>query len=120
MHELVELTPDAVSEIRHWLLVLAADPAAPAWDPADDHETPHALHAAAQWLTDNGHGGGLEVFLVAVLLAMFSINVRCELETAGDALGTDRAMLIDLERLARECSPGTWWAAADRLRDGDE
>ena len=99
----VELTSDAVTEIRHWLLVLAADPAAPAWDPAEDYETPHALHAAARWLTDNGHGGGLELFLVAILLAMFSIGVRCELESAGNPLGTDRPVLIDLERLAREC-----------------
>jgi len=98
----VQLTPDAVTEIRHWLLLLAADPAAPAWDPAEDYETPNALHAAAQWLTDNGHGGGLELFLVAILLAMFSISVRSELENAGGGLDPDRPLLIDLERLARE------------------
>jgi hypothetical protein len=120
MQELVELTPEAAVQIQRWLLLLAADPAAPAWDPAEDYETPHALHAAAGWLTDNGHGGGLEEFLVAVLLAMFTINVRSELETAGEALGTDHASLIDLERLARECSLETWSAAGDGLRDGDE
>jgi hypothetical protein len=120
MHELVELTSDAVTEVRHWLLVLAGDPAAPAWDPAEEYDTPHALHAAAQWLTDNGHGGGLEVFLVAVLLAMFSIGIRCELETTGEALGTDYAFLIDLERLARECSLETGSAAGEGVRDEDE
>jgi hypothetical protein len=120
MHELVELTPDAVAEIRHWLLVLAADPSAPAWDPAEDYQAPHALHAAAQWLTDNGHAGGLEVFLVAVLLAMFSIGVRLELDTAGDALGADCGLLVDLERLARECSLETWPSVADAPGDGDE
>jgi len=120
MRELVELTPEAVVQIQRWLLLLAADPAAPAWDPAEDYETPLALHAAAEWLTDNGHGGGLEEFLVAVLLAMFTIKVRCELDAAGEAQGTDYALLIDIGRLAREYSLETWSPAGERLGDGDE
>jgi hypothetical protein len=82
----IELTPQAVTEIRHWLLLLAGDPAAPQWSPVEDYRTPDALRAAARWLVDNGHGLGMDHDLVGVLLALFSIDLRWEMEAGIDGL----------------------------------
>lgn len=104
----VELTPQALAQIRRWLLLLAGDDTAPAWDPAENHDTPESLQAAAQWLVDNGHGGAMDDQLVAVLLALFSINLRWKIETEIEGRfipqGTDNVWLVDLDRLARDCA----------------
>jgi hypothetical protein len=104
----VELTPSALAQIRRWLLLLAGDDTAPAWDPAENHDAPESLQAAAQWLVDNGHGGALDDRLVAVLLALFSINLRWRIETEIEGRfipqGADSIWLVDLDRLARDCA----------------
>lgn len=98
---LVEITPQAVAQVRRWLLLLASADAAPAWDPAEDYPTPRLLQATARWLVANGHGDGMDIDLVAVLLALFSIDLRCKHDGAGDVA------LIDVERLERECRLGS-------------
>ena len=104
----VELTPSALAQIRRWLLLLAGDDTAPAWDPAENPDTPDSLQAVAQWLVDNGHGGALDDRLVAVLLALFSINLRWRIETEIEGRfipqGTSNVWLVDLDRLARDCA----------------
>ena len=104
----VELTPRALAQIRRWLLLLAGDDTAPAWDPGENHDTPESLQAAAEWLVDNGHGGTLDDRLVAVLLALFSINLRWKIETEIEGRfipqGADSGWLVDLDRLARDCA----------------
>ena len=104
----VELTPQALAQIRRWLLLLAGDDTAPAWDPGENHDTPESLQAAAQWLVDNGHGGAMDAQLVAVLLALFSINLRgrIEAEIEGRFIphSADYVWLVDLDRLARDCA----------------
>jgi hypothetical protein len=75
----IELTPEAVTELRRWLLLLAADATAPRWNPIEDYDTPQPLRAAAHWLVDNGHSHGMDVDLVGVLLALFSIDLRSEM-----------------------------------------
>jgi hypothetical protein len=77
----IELTPEAVTELRRWLLLLAADDTAPRWNPIEDYPTPQALRAAAHWLVDNGHSHGMDVDLVGVLLALFSIDLRSHMTT---------------------------------------
>jgi hypothetical protein len=88
-----ELTPQAVAPIRHWILLLAADNTAPAWNPATDYGTPDTLRAAARWIVDNGHGREMDHMLVGVLLALFSINLRSEMtaELNGRILPKDAA-----------------------------
>ena len=97
----VELTPQALAQIRRWLLLLAGDDKAPAWDPGENHDTPESLQAAARWLVDNGHGGAMGDQLVAVLLALFSMNLRWRIEAEIEGRfiphGADD-----------ESSPGTW------------
>jgi hypothetical protein len=104
----VELTPQALAQIRRWLLLLAGDDTAPAWDPGENHDAPESLQAAAQWLVDNGHGGAMDDQLVAVLLALFSINLRWKIETEIEGRfipqGADNVWLVDLDRLARDCA----------------
>jgi hypothetical protein len=104
----VELTPRALAQIQRWLLLLAGDDTAPAWDPGEKHDAPGSLQAAAQWLVDNGHGGALDDQLVAVLLALFSMNVQWKLETEIEGRfipqGADNMWLVDLHRLARDCA----------------
>jgi hypothetical protein len=104
----VELTPQALSQIRRWLLLLAGDDTAPAWDPGENHDTPESLQTAARWLVDNGHGGAMDDQLVAVLLALFSVNLRrtieAEIEGRFIAHGADYVWLVDLDRLARDCA----------------
>ena len=104
----VELTPSALAQIRRWLLLLAGDDAAPAWDPAENHDAPESLQAAAEWLVDNGHGGALDDQLVAVLLALFSIYLRWRIETEIEGRfipqGAGNVWLVDLDRLARDCA----------------
>jgi hypothetical protein len=80
----LELTPRAVTELQRWLLLLAADDTAPRWSPIEDYGTPDALRAAAHWLVDNGHSHGLDVDLVGVLLALFSIDLREQMTTEID------------------------------------
>ena len=81
MHDLdIELTPRAIAEIRRWILLLAADDTAPSWDPVEPYLTPDALRAAAGWLADHGHSQGLDRDLVGVLLAVFSISARAEMD----------------------------------------
>jgi hypothetical protein len=80
----IELTPEAVTELRRWLLLLAADETAPNWNPIDDYATPDALRAAAHWLVDNGHSDGMDVDLVGVLLALLSIDLRAQMTTEVD------------------------------------
>jgi hypothetical protein len=104
----VELTPRAWAQIRRWLLLLAGDDTAPAWDPAENHDTPESLQAAAQWLVGNGHGGAMDDHLVAVLLALFSINLRWRIESEIEGRfipqGAGNVWLVDLDRLARDCA----------------
>ena len=104
----VELTPQALAQIRRWLLLLAGDDKAPAWDPGENHDTPESLQAAAQWLVDNGHGGAMDDQLVAVLLALFSMNLRWRIEAEIEGRfiphGADDVWLVDLDRLARDCA----------------
>ena len=104
----VELTPSALAQIRRWLLLLAGDDTAPAWDPGENHDTPESLQAAARWLVDNGHGGAMDDQLVAVLLALFSINLRWRIETDIEGRfipqGAGNVWLVDLDRLARDCA----------------
>ena len=104
----VELTPRAWAQIRRWLLLLAGDDTAPAWDPGKNHDTPESLLAAARWLVDNGHGGAMDHQLVAVLLALFSINLRSKIEAEIEGRvippGADYVWLVDLDRLARDCA----------------
>jgi hypothetical protein len=78
----IELTPQAIAEVRRWLLLLAADDAAPAWSPVEDYPTPETLRAAARWLVDNGHCRGMDDELVGVLLALFSIDLRWQMKAA--------------------------------------
>jgi hypothetical protein len=89
----LELTPEAVRELRHWLLLLAADDTSPKWSPIEDYGTPDALRAAARWLVDTGHSHGLDVDLVGVLLALFSIDLRSQMaaEIEGRRLPRDAA-----------------------------
>jgi hypothetical protein len=75
----IEPTPQAVARIRHWIVLLAGDPTAPAWNPIEDYATPDTLRAAARWLVDHGHTGPLDFELVGVLLALFSITFRHEM-----------------------------------------
>jgi hypothetical protein len=95
----VELTPQAVAQIRQWLLLLESADAAPTWDPANEAETAESVQAVAQWVVDNGHDAGLGRDLVAVLLALFSFELQ-------STNGADHGALVDLERLARECQLG--------------
>ena len=81
-----ELTLQAVTEVRRWLLLLAADDAAPKWSPVEDYQTPAPLQAAARWLVDNGHSRGLADDLVGVLLALFSLELRSEMGAGIDGL----------------------------------
>jgi hypothetical protein len=74
----IQLTPQGVAQIQRWLLLLAADDTAPAWDPVDRHSAPEALRAAARWLVDNGHSSGMGKDLVGVLLAMFGMTLRSD------------------------------------------
>jgi hypothetical protein len=92
-HHSIELTSEAVTELRRWLLLLAADDTAPRWSPIEDYDTPDALRAAAHWLVDNGHGHGLDADLVGVLLALFSIDLRSQMtaEIEGRRLPRDAA-----------------------------
>jgi hypothetical protein len=76
----IELTPRAIAEIQRWILLLAADDHAPSWDPVEPYLTPDALRAAAEWLADHGHSRGLDRDLVGVLLAVFSVSVRAEMD----------------------------------------
>ena len=78
----IELTPDAVSQLQRWLVLLAGDETAPKWSPIEDYDTPEPLRAAAQWLVDNGHSDGMDVDLVGVMLALLSIDLRSQM-TAG-------------------------------------
>jgi hypothetical protein len=114
----VELTPQALAQIRRWLLLLAGDDKAPAWDPGENHDTPESLQAAAQWLVDNGHGGAMDDQLVAVLLALFSINLRwrieAEIEGRFTAHGADYVWLVDLDRLTRDCALTARSPSADK------
>jgi hypothetical protein len=89
----IELHPHAVARVRHWIVLLAADHTAPTWNPVADYSSPHTLRAAARWLVDNGHTGTLDFDLVGVLLALFSINLRCEMddEIDGWAIPQDAA-----------------------------
>ncbi|HEY7621212.1 MAG TPA: hypothetical protein VH834_15650 [Solirubrobacteraceae bacterium] len=83
MHELeadIELSTQAVARIRRWIVLLAADETAPTWSPVEDYSTPETLRAAARWLVDHGHTGALDFDLVGVLLALFSINLRVEMQ----------------------------------------
>jgi hypothetical protein len=107
---MIELTPQAAAQVRDWLLLLAADDAAPTWRPAESYDSPAPLRAAAHWLVDNGHGGGLDAEVVAVLLALFSIGFRAQLEDETEGrLTVQRSMLVsvsDLERVLRDRAPG--------------
>ena len=76
----IELTPRAIAEIRRWILLLAADDTAPSWDPVEPYLTPNALRAAAEWLADHCHSRGLDSDLVGVLLAVFSMSARAEMD----------------------------------------
>jgi hypothetical protein len=89
----IELTSQAVAEVRRWLLLLAADDGAPEWSPVEDYPTPETLRAAARWLVDNGHSRGLDDDLVGVLLALFAIDLRWEMRpgTEDDVLPQDAA-----------------------------
>ena len=104
----VELTPEAVAQIQRWLLLLAGDVTAPAWDPVENYETPESVRAAAQLLVDNGHGCAMDDQLVAVLLVLFGMNLRwkieAEIEGRPTPPGADHVWTIDLDRLARECA----------------
>ena len=107
---LIELTPQAAAQVRQWLLLLAADAAAPDWRPAESYDTPESLRAAARWLVDNGHGYAMDAEVVAVLLALFSISFRAQLQAGaeGRSLG-ERAAFVsvsDLERVLRDRAPG--------------
>jgi hypothetical protein len=75
----MEVTSQAVAQIRCWIALLAADETAPAWNPAEDYRTPQTLRSAAQWLVDNGHVVEMDHELVCVLLALFSIGLRSEM-----------------------------------------
>ena len=89
----LELTPHAVAEIRRWILLLAADATAPAWNPVENYSSPDALRAAAAWLVDNGHSDELNQELVGVLLALFSSTLRAEVvdELGGRVVPRDAA-----------------------------
>jgi hypothetical protein len=76
----IEPTPLAVARVRHWIVLLAADETAPTWNPVEDYSTPATLRSAARWLVDNGHAGALDFDLVGVLLALFSITFRSEMD----------------------------------------
>lgn len=76
----IEPTPQAVTRVRHWIALLAADETAPTWSPVEDYPTPETLRAAARWLVDNGHAGTLRFELVGVLLALFSVTFRSEMD----------------------------------------
>jgi hypothetical protein len=107
---LIELTPQAIAQVRHWLLLLASDPTAPEWSPAESQDTPASLRAAARWLVDNGHGGVMDADVVGVLLASFSISFQAQLKAdlAGRSV-VRRAGLVsvsELERMLRERAPG--------------
>jgi hypothetical protein len=120
----VELTPEAVAQIQRWLVLLAGDITAPAWDPVENYETPESVRAAAQWLVDNGHGCGMDDQLVAVLLVLFSMNLRwkveAEIEVRFISPGADHVWTIDLDRLARECALAARSPSAEELTAGEK
>jgi hypothetical protein len=103
---MIELTSQGCAQVREWLLLLAADPAAPTWRPDETYFTPASLRAAADWLVGNGHGCGLDADVVAVLLASFSIGFQAQLadevDGPADAQPTMLVSVSDLERALRE------------------
>jgi hypothetical protein len=105
---MIELTPEAAAQVRQWLLLLAADPAAPKWAPAESYDSPAALRAAAGWIVVNGHGAGLNAEFVAVLLALFSVDFRHRLQAELDGRAPRPSTLVsitELERLLEDRAP---------------
>ncbi len=98
---MIELTPQAVAQVRQWLLLLAADPAAPRWTPADNYDSPVALRAAAGWIVVKGHGCGLNAEFVAVLLSLFSIDFRERRQAELEGRSAPRSMLVSMSELER-------------------
>jgi len=98
---MIELTSQAAAQVRQWLLLLAADPAAPKWGPAESYDSPAALRAAAGWIAVNGHGGGLSADFVAVLLALFSIDFRDRLKAEIEGRSAPRTTFVSVTELER-------------------
>jgi len=72
------LTPQALAQIRRWMMLLATDATAPAWTPVVRCSTPETLRRAARWLVEHGHAPGMNADMVGILLAMFMIDVPME------------------------------------------
>src|SRR5262245_47205009 len=98
---MIELTAHAAAQVRQWLLLLAADPAAPKWGPAESYDSPAALRAAAGWIAVNGYGGGLNAEFVAVLLALFSIDFRDRLQAELEGRPAPGARFVSVTELER-------------------
>ena len=62
------------------MMLLATDDTAPAWTPVVQHSTPETLRRAARWLADHGYAPGMDREMVGILLAMFMIGIRLELD----------------------------------------
>jgi hypothetical protein len=80
-----ELTPLARTQVRHWIMLLAADDTAPAWNPFVRYSTPATLRSAACWLVDNGHASEMTDEMVCILLALFIGDLSVDTQDAVEA-----------------------------------
>lgn len=72
------MTPQALAQLRRWMMLLTTDATAPPWTPIVRHSTPETLRRAARWLVEHGHAPGMTADMVGVLLAIFMIDVPQE------------------------------------------
>jgi hypothetical protein len=80
-----ELTPQAVAQIRRWIMLLATDDTAPAWIPVVQRSTPFSLRRAALWIVERGHAPGMDPDMVGILLALFMIDIPLDLSAEDEA-----------------------------------
>lgn len=84
-----ELTPHAVARVRRWMNLLATDESAPRWDPTVNRSTPESLRRVAWWLVSNGEAPDMTHEMVCILLALYIVDHRDELE--GELIPRDAA-----------------------------
>ena len=72
------MTPQALAQLRRWMMLLTTDATAPPWTPVVRHSTPETLRRAARWLVEHGHTPGMTADMVGVLLAIYMVDVPLE------------------------------------------
>ena len=82
-----------MARLRRWMMLLAGDETAPAWNPTLTFSTPESLRGAAWWLVENGHAAELDHEMVCILLALYIVDHpgEAEDELGGELIPRDAA-----------------------------